>query len=401
MSLPSAALERVVAAHGRAAGRRRRGRRRRSAPRVPLSVSVALGADQQREPGLDDERAGLPLRAHGAQARAAERGQDRDRPARAVGDVQARAVGRVGGAPGAAAGRRAARRRGACVRSTSAALRWMPRSLRARARRSRACRPARRRRRRRRRCRAQPTPATRPAAGVDPHQPRRRAALALARRRSPTPRRGRRRRCSRRRRRHLQPPHEPAGRPGRAPPPCRRSWTTTARVGVTARSIGVPDSLRSPIRLRGRGVDDLDRAPARGVHARPVAATRRARAASPAAGCCRPRCARRGRSPRPSARRPVPRASRPAPRPRRACAPAASRRRQRPVRPRVDQRHLRGAGGDDHDARLGGGGEDDESDESGEEVRARDRLTHRITRSRAVCRRSFRDRAGRRRRRRS
>ncbi len=338
---------------------------KRSAPRVPSSVSGALGADEQRQAGLDDERARPAGDRQRAQPHGGGRGEDRERPARRVGDVETRAVGRPGGTAGTAAGRRAGDHapsrevdeRGLAVDAATQLGAGRHDRLRAVGRDAEAAATVGAELDRGRRCGRWTARSGRAA--------RRRAACPCAAS-SRRPRRG--------------PwlsrltPAAPASLIRRTSRPEVRSstatappaWTSIARVGVTTSSIGVPASLRSPVRcmlatsidsiapLRaaktfvpsgetasasgvpvvrmlpapsaGGEVDHRDR-PARGdVGARPV---RRGRHGARAAGqrdARRPRCCRACRAGRRSTYRS--RRSRRAP----ARRPGASRRSVRPAR---------------------------------------------------------------------
>ena len=343
MSLPSPPSSDVVAARGRracrcrrrprgrrrracrAGCRRRRGRRSRSAPRVPLSVSGALGAGQQREPGLDDEpRPACPATLDRAQARAGERGQDRDASCgarRRRTGARRRASRSRGRGRRRSAGARCTRR---LARSTSAALRWMPRSLAPGATIARV--PSGR----------DADAAAAVGAELDRGRDARRwparsrtsrdarALLALARRRRRHPgaavgverTRPPRRRASRRR------TSRPVSRSSTATlPPV---WTTIARVVGDREVERRAGQLALAELARARDVDaPRSRRGARRTRAC-RRARRRARAACRSAARCRRRCARRGRSGETvapggdeAARR------RPARRPRRACCPGS------------------------------------------------------------------------------
>ena len=266
---------------------------RRSAPARAVERVGALGAGQEREPGLDDQRARRPgsVTVRSRWPLNADRIEIVRRPLsdtysrRASGEYEARP------GPPPVGGRAITRRR---VRSTSAALRWMPRSLAPGATIARvpSARDA---------DAAAAVGAERDRAGDGPAGRRRSAPAARPGAGLTLARRGRRDpRVTARVDAHaggageLQPPHEPAGRQvehGHLAAGLhhdgarRRDDEVDRRAGrACARRPAARSRRRSP---RSRPCAPRTRASRRGRRPAP--------AASPAAARCRRRCARRGR----------------------------------------------------------------------------------------------------------
>ena len=196
---------------------------RRSAPRVPLSVSGPSVPVSSASPGCTTSgpasrgrtvRSRVPLNADRTEIVRRALSETYRRVRRAT---RSRGRGRRRSAGGAITRR--------LVRSTSAALRWMPRSFAPGATIARV--PS----------GETPTPpppsvpsVTAPTTVPRPgsiRTSRDAGRLGPCAASSPTPRRARGVDAHAGGAGELQPAHEPAGRRGRAPPPCRPSWTTT------------------------------------------------------------------------------------------------------------------------------------------------------------------------------
>ena len=251
-----------------------------------------IGAGEQREPGLDHQRARAG-QGHRAQELAADRGEDGDRPAARVADVEPHAVGRVRGVPRPVAGRGAGEHappgqvdeRGPPVPASQVGARRHDRLG--------ALRPD-----------ADAAAAVGPEvdrAGhdsvrrCDAHEPRVRPALALARRRRRHPRLTGRRDAHARGAGEVEPAHEPPRREVEH----RHLAAGLDHDGARRRDRQIErraGQLAAADPLRGRRIDEVDRAVARGEHARPVGRDgHRERHASQRSRCRRP-CACRGRS---------------------------------------------------------------------------------------------------------